>query len=114
MADLIDRECLKAYRSDDTSINKDFCNGWNSAIEAIYVTAKSVSQQKSVWISCKERLPEEKGEYLVTYHPCYWDSVEDDIRVGIDTFRGKNAWAKKKYQKVIAWMQLPEPWKEGE
>lgn len=64
----------------------------------------------SMWIPCIERLPNERGEYLVTYHPCYWDRVEDDIKVGIDTFRGKTAWAKKKYQKVIAWQPLPEPW----
>lgn len=64
------------------------------------------------WIPCSERLPEEKGEYLVTYHPCYWDNVEDEIKVGIDTFRGRTTWAKKKFQRVIAWMPLPEPYKE--
>lgn len=62
------------------------------------------------WIPCSERLPEEKGEYLVTYHPCYWDNVWDDIKVGIDSFRGKTAWAKKKHQRVIAWMPLPKPY----
>lgn len=66
------------------------------------------------WVSCSERLPTEKGEYLVTYHPCYWDNVWDDIKVGIDSFRGKTAWAKKKYQRVIAWCELPEPYKESE
>ena len=65
------------------------------------------------WIPVSDRLPEEKGEYLVTYHPCYWDDVEDEIRVGIDTFRGRTTWAKKKYQRVIAWMPLPEPY-EGD
>ena len=65
------------------------------------------------WIPTSERLPNESGEYLVTYHPCYWDMVEDDIKVGTDTFRGKTTWAKKKYQKVIAWMSLPEPYKKG-
>ena len=66
------------------------------------------------WIPCSERLPEEKGKYLVTYHPCYWDNVKDEIRVGIDTFRGRTTWAKKKFQRVIAWMPLPEPYKEEE
>lgn len=65
------------------------------------------------WILCSEQLPSEKGEYLVTYHPCYWDRVEPEVKVGIDTFRGKTSWAKKKYQKVIAWKPLPMPW-EGE
>lgn len=26
-------------------------------------------------------------------------------------FRGKTTWAKRKYQKVIGWMPLPEPCK---
>lgn len=67
----------------------------------------------SEWISVKDRLPEQKGEYLVTYHPCYWDHVHEEIRVGLDTFRGKSSWAKKKYQRVTHWMPLPESPEEG-
>ena len=62
------------------------------------------------WIPVEERLPEEKGVYLVTYHPWYWDDVESEIKVGIDTFMGKTAWSKRKFQRVIAWMPLPEPY----
>ena len=62
------------------------------------------------WIPVNLRLPKEKGVYLVTYHPCYWDNVEAEVRVGIDTFRGKTAWAQRKYQRVIAWRPLPEPY----
>lgn len=61
------------------------------------------------WISVENRLPEEKGIYLVTYHPCHWDNVMPEILVGIDTFRGKATWAKNKYQRVTHWMPLPEP-----
>ena len=68
----------------------------------------------SEWISVKERLPEVAGEYLVVYHPCYWHDVKEDLRVGIDSFRGKTAWAKKKYQRVTHWMPLPEPPKENQ
>lgn len=64
---------------------------------------------QSEWISADERLPDNKGEYLVAYHPCHWDFVSDEIRVGLDSFRGKTAWAKKKYQRVTHWMPLPEP-----
>ena len=74
------------------------------------MNAHTVELQK--WIPVKEMLPKEKGEYLVTYHPCYWDNIQQDIKVGIDSFRGKTSWAKKKHRRVIAWMPLPEPWKE--
>lgn len=67
----------------------------------------------SEWISVEERLPETAGEYLVVYHPCHWDAVSEKVCVGIDTFRGKTAWAKKKYQRVTHWMPLPESPKEG-
>lgn len=64
------------------------------------------------WIPVSERLPETPGEYMVAYHPCYWDCVHDEIKVGLDSFRGKTSWAKKKYQRVTHWMPLPEPPKE--
>lgn len=64
------------------------------------------------WISVKDRLPEEKGMYLVTYRPCIWDNILPGIRVGTDSFRGGTTWSKKKYQKVTHWMPLPEPAKE--
>lgn len=62
------------------------------------------------WIPCSQEPPDTPGEYLVTYHPCYWDEVETGIKVGFDSFRGKSSWAKKKYQKVIAWKPKPEPY----
>lgn len=67
----------------------------------------------SKWTPVTEKYPKKKGEYLVTYHPCYWGNVQDAKCVGIDTFRGKTSWAKNKYQRVIAWAEKPEPW-EGE
>ena len=69
-------------------------------------------ESKPRWIPVTERLPETPGEYMVAYHPCYWDRVHDEIKVGLDSFRGKTSWAKKKYQRVTHWMPLPEPPKE--
>lgn len=55
------------------------------------------------WISCSERLPKETGKYLIT---------EEDGEVCVDTYLVKhNEW----YECFpIAWMPLPEPYKEGE
>jgi hypothetical protein len=68
------------------------------------------------WFWVDECLPQEPGEYLVTYHPCYWDNVDRDrVEVGIDSFRGKSTWARHKYQRVIAWAEKPDPcWREEE
>ena len=77
----------------------------------VVASAKTI-EPDCKWVPVTERLPEEKGEYLVTYHPCYWDMVRSETKVGIDTFRGKSSWAKKKHQRVIAWCEMPEPYKE--
>lgn len=75
---------------------------------ADYLIAHGVTVQE--WIPVTERLPDEKGEYLVAFHPCWWDDVQEDKTVvGTDTFRGKTTWAKKKFQRVTHWMPLPQP-----
>lgn len=67
----------------------------------------------SPWHSVEDELPKEAGEYIVAYHPCWWDDVKTKVtKVGIDNFRGKSAWAKKKFQRVTHWMEKPEPPKE--
>ena len=68
------------------------------------------------WTRVEDGLPKKRGQYLVTYHPCHWDSVDESkTLVGVDSFRGgnKSLWARNKYQKVIAWKPLPEPMKVG-
>ena len=90
---------------------KHCCPRWNRVIRK---TAEEVRQNAEPrWIPVTERLPEKRGEYLVTYHPCYWDDVESGILVGIDTFRGKTTWAQRKYQRVTAWMPLPKPYERS-
>ena len=98
---------------------KNRCLGQNDVVKVEHSIISMLYMMPTIeiephWIPCGERLPEEKGEYLVTYHPCYWDDVEDEIRVGIDTFRGRTTWAKKKHQRVIAWMPLPKPYEVEE
>ena len=66
------------------------------------------------WISVTDAMPPKKGDYLVAFHPCYWDAVHwHTVCVGIDSFRGKTTWAKNKYRRVTHWMPLPAPPEEG-
>ena len=90
----------------------------DSILAAIYCAAEGkendvpirpIENPPNEWVSVDERLPETAGEYFVVYHPCHWDNVSAKICVGIDSFRGKTAWAKKKYQRVTHWMPLPAP-----
>jgi len=70
-------------------------------------------EDKSVkWISVNDKLPEYKGEYLVAYHPCCYPNISKKVKVGIDTFMGKTSWAKRKYQHVTHWADLPYSPKE--
>ena len=80
------------------------------------------------WIPCSERLPEESGYYLVTYHdwsdgnflPKYDDTYVRRLHYQIsDHFVGwkypKNVDDRAEndcHKEVIAWQPLPEPFKE--
>ena len=67
----------------------------------------------SPWHRVEDELPKESGEYIVAYHPCWWNDVKTSVtEIGIDTFRGKTSWAKRKFQRVTHWMEKPEPPKE--
>ena len=76
-------------------------------------------QSEQRWIPCNERLPEAGVRYQVTF---------ESGEVGYADFRNKiflsdgsakeNIWEIERYYKddgeVIAWMPLPEPYKEGD
>lgn len=87
-------------------------NGENEYVYNANSVLDSIDSQPTVtpWIPVTERLPDKKGQYIVAYHPCYWDSVQTDKTcVGIDNFLGKTSWAQRKFQRVTHWMPLPEP-----
>ncbi len=82
---------------------------WDYPMEYAIAFDKAIEALEAAgWVSVKDRLPTEKGDYLVAYHPCYWDNVVwGTVLVGIDNFRGKTTWAKRKYQRITHWMPLP-------
>lgn len=94
--------------------DEDFDRQRKEALDMAITDMKICEVNNAGWISVKDRLPEEKGEYLTAYHQCYWDNVDYHIvLIDKDTWRGKTTWAKKKYHRVTHYMPLPEPPKEG-
>ena len=105
----------------DTQITRRAYEALDMAISALD------KQERSEWIPCAERLPEEYGEYRITwktsvldgwfigdaeYEPGYeWDNDHD---------RFKGEWLLEDYIKiypnveVIAWKPLEEPYTEEE
>ena len=67
------------------------------------------NQSAQQWIPCSERLPEKFGDYLVSVKRHGWnceEHIENDIAFW-DDLEGFH-----KAEEVLAWMPLPEPYKE--
>ena len=101
----------------------------NSAYHKVKNIVQKVAEEyNGGWISCSERLPEESGYYLVTYHnwsdgnflPKYDDTYVRRLHYQIsEHFVGwnypKNVDDRAEndcHKEVIAWQPLPEPYKE--
>ena len=105
--------------------NVDFDKGICKSQEIVQEVAE---EYKGGWIPCSERLPEESGYYLVTYHdwsdgnflPKYDDTYVRRLHYQIsEHFVGwnypKNVDDRAEndcHKEVIAWQPLPEPFKE--
>ena len=74
-------------------------------IETVIKTLKQTS-----WIPCSERLPEENGNYLVTVEA---NDGTASIKFQMVDHYGPDWLHEEKHKKVIAWMPLPEKYKEG-
>ena len=100
-------------------------NAYKKCIEIVQEVAE---EYNGGWIACSERLPEESGYYLVTYHdwsdgnflPKYDDTYVRRLHYQIsEHFVGwnypKNVDDRAEndcHKEVIAWQPLPEPFKE--
>lgn len=75
------------------------------------------------WIPVSERLPEERGEYLVSYHTNFLGECIDIVRYGKplmpndEDYKQRNCFYGTSYdgfdvvcRDVTAWMPLPEPY----
>ena len=79
------------------------------------IVQEVAEEYKDGWIPCRERLPEEYGDYLV-----WWTDITRGQYYEIVEYEPDNGWIGEipqafegKYS-VIAWQPLPEPFKERE
>lgn len=123
MSDLIDRQAAIEVLS------------WFTQTDPLGYTPRQIlsalpsAQPEQRWIPVSERLPEEDTEVLISYR--YKEGEGDTSHVDIDIttygqmyFGGNKVGNNKHWRapfeyfysnyEVIAWMPLPEPYKEGE
>ena len=111
MKDLIDRRTAIDAVLDRMDVEK---YGRNAKPEEIQWALEKLppAQPEPHWIPRSERLPEHGGRYLISV----LDGINRRTTVAPYLPRCK-AWTmtgRMAYWKVIAWMPLPEPWKEDE
>ena len=112
---------LRAYAKDRKGELAKLINDAADSIEMLSAKLHASQMERSSqyyhggWIPCSERLPKDEQNVLVTYkttdkiHPCQyhddgsrnpWYSYIDQCRAHMNV--------------VLAWMPLPEPYREGE
>ena len=91
-----------------------------------FMRMKRVRMPEPYWIPCSERLPEKSGRYLVTrgLNACgsLWNRVYIANYSDLMGIRSEKIWwqgnvGKSDFERiddVLAWMPLPEPYREGE
>ena len=108
--------------SDETT---DLCGATIKAL-AIEIVKQTAAEYNNGWILCSERLPEEGGYYLVTYHGWsngdYLPKFDDTYvrRLHYQKSERFTGWNHPRYcddkaendtnREVIAWQPLPEPY----
>ena len=122
-----DSEMANHCKQDCNDINDCTLCVWDKAIEIVKQTA---ADYNNGWIPCNERLPEEGGYYLVTYHGWsngdYLPKFDDTYvrRLHYQKSERFTGWNHPRYcddkaendtnREVIAWQPLPQPFQKEE
>lgn len=96
------------------SISPFCCNVLQRKISKKELEEMLVRAERMKWIPCSERLPEESGFYMASVYcevtkeshcRSVWFTFDDDPYAEME-------WRElPSYEKVVAWMTLPEPYK---
>jgi hypothetical protein len=125
MSDLISRQAAidaidVLKRNYPSSCFEDLCKAVDIAIKVLS------AQPEQRWIPCSERLPEENGRYLVTRGLKACDSLWNRVYIlnysDLMGLKKEKIWWSgnvgksdfERHDNVLAWMPLPEPYKESE
>lgn len=119
---LIDADALKVQvdKADEEWIEQDGLSGLNLVQQGLLLTLMMAARNDfhgeidkaptaQTWVPCGERLPEEDGEYIITFISNSGSRCTTTAKYLSDIKR----WCVF-YGHVSAWMEKPEPWKGGE
>ena len=108
------QDCVSRQAAIDAVIKRDANCGIDSA-----EVLKALPSAQPQWIPCSERQPTENGEYIITVEDgegmftTSLDWRQDWKEWGFLSYYGESdepAW--RRVTNVVAWMPLPEPYKE--
>ena len=90
-------------------------NDLNDSVDNWYFQGKvkelpPVTPKQPGWIPCSTALPKQDGDYLVTKKSFGWNCTEY-IETDIARYEKKDGWHKA--DTVLAWCELPTPYREG-
>ena len=112
-----------SHKDYNDSVNITLCGKCRRELmEALSKVETNCPEIPDSWVPVSERLPEEGHDVLITKEPFKIKGCEHEVikaKRSVDPRSGKIEWWSPEFgtltnKAVLAWMPLPEPYKEGE